>query len=38
MGRVKLVSSSDAITAKVKIETYPKDRETAGNIVEELFG
>ncbi|OPY23951.1 MAG: hypothetical protein A4E23_00414 [Methanomethylovorans sp. PtaU1.Bin073] len=38
MGRVKLVSSSDAITAKVKIETYPKDRETAGKIVEELFG
>lgn len=38
MGRVKLVSSSDAITAKVKIETYPKNREMAGKIVEELFG
>ncbi len=38
MGRVKLISSSDAITAKVKIETYPKDREVAGKIVEELFG
>lgn len=38
MGHVKLISSSDAITAKVKIETYPKDREAAGKIVEELFG
>ncbi|WP_281162807.1 RNA-binding protein [Methanomethylovorans hollandica] len=38
MGRVKIVSSSDAITAKVKIETYPKNREMAGKIVEELFG
>nr|WP_300979858.1 RNA-binding protein [Methanomethylovorans sp.] len=38
MGRLKLVSSSDAITAKVKIETYPKNREIAGKIVEELFG
>jgi RNA-binding protein len=38
LGNVKLVSSSDAITAKVKIETYPKNREMAGKIVEELFG
>lgn len=38
LGRVKLISSSDAITAKVKIETYPKNREAAGKIVEELFG
>jgi len=38
MGHLKLVSSSDAITAKVKIETYPKNREMAGKIVEELFG
>ncbi len=35
---VKLTSSSDAITVKVKIATYPKDREQAGKIVEELFG
>lgn len=38
LGHVKLVSSSDAISAKVKIETYPKNREIAGKIVEELFG
>ncbi len=38
LGHVKLVSSSDAISAKVKIETYPKNREMAGKIVEELFG
>ena len=36
--QVKLTNSSDAITAKVKIETYPKNREKAGAIVEELFG
>lgn len=36
--QVKLTDSSDAITAKVKIETYPKNREKAGAIVEELFG
>jgi RNA binding exosome subunit len=36
--KVKLTDSSDAITAKVKIETYPKNREKAGAIVEELFG
>jgi RNA binding exosome subunit len=36
--QVRLTSSSDAITAKVKIETYPKNREKAGVIVEELFG
>jgi RNA binding exosome subunit len=36
--QVRLTSSSDAITAKVKIETYPKNREKAGAIVEELFG
>lgn len=36
--QVKLTNSSDAITAKVKIETYPKNREKAGVIVEELFG
>ena len=36
--KVKLTSSSDAITVKVKIATYPKNREQAGNIVEELFG
>ena len=37
-GEVRLTSSSDAITAKVKIETYPKDWVKAGMIVEELFG
>ncbi|MGB9928616.1 MAG: RNA-binding protein [Methanosarcina sp.] len=36
--QVKLTDSSDAITAKIKIETYPKNREKAGAIVEELFG
>lgn len=36
--KVKLTDSSDAITAKVKIETYPKNREKAGAILEELFG
>ena len=36
--QVKLTYSSDAITAKIKIETYPKNREKAGVIVEELFG
>jgi RNA-binding protein len=36
--QVKLTDSSDAITAKVKIETYPKNWEKAGAIVEELFG
>jgi RNA-binding protein len=36
--QVKLTNSSDAIIAKVKIETYPKNREKAGAIVEELFG
>jgi RNA binding exosome subunit len=36
--QVKLTDSSDAIIAKVKIETYPKNREKAGAIVEELFG
>jgi RNA-binding protein len=36
--KVKLTDSSDAITAKLKIETYPKNREKAGSIVEELFG
>ncbi|HWR24596.1 MAG TPA: RNA-binding protein [Methanosarcina sp.] len=36
--QVKLTHSPDAIAAKVKIETYPKNREKAGAIVEELFG
>jgi RNA binding exosome subunit len=36
--QVKLTDSSDAITAKFKIETYPKNREKAGVIVDELFG
>ena len=36
--QVRLTNSSDAITAKVKIETYPRNREKAGAIVEELFG
>lgn len=36
--QVKLTNSSDAIIAKVKIETYPRNREKAGAIVEELFG
>ena len=36
--QVKLTDSSDAVIAKVKIETYPKNREKAGAIVEELFG
>lgn len=35
---VKLTDSSDAVTAKVKIATYPKNWEKAGLIVEELFG
>lgn len=35
---VRLTESSDAITAKIKIETYPRDRDKAGAIVEELFG
>ncbi|MDG6243652.1 MAG: RNA-binding protein [Methanolobus sp.] len=38
LGKLVLVSSSDAITVKVKIATYPKDRLKAGLIVEELFG
>lgn len=38
VGKVKLSSSSDAIIVKLKIETYPKDRQQAGYIVEELFG
>ena len=38
LNRVKLTSSSDAITVKVKIATFPKNREQAGKIVEELFG
>ncbi|TGC10545.1 RNA-binding protein [Methanolobus halotolerans] len=37
-GRVELTSSSDAIASHVKIATYPKNRENAGRIVEELFG
>lgn len=37
-GRIVLSSSSDAITVKVKIATYPKNRLQAGLIVEELFG
>ena len=37
-GRVQLTSSSDAIATRVKIATYPKNREKAGRIVEELFG
>ena len=36
--QVRLTDSSDAVTAKVKIATYPKSREKAGAIVEELFG
>nr|WP_305891164.1 RNA-binding protein [Methanolobus chelungpuianus] len=36
--QVKLTSSSDAIIVRVKIETYPKNRQKAGLIVEELFG
>jgi RNA binding exosome subunit len=36
--QVKLTHSSDAIVTKVKIETYPKNREKAGAVVEELFG
>jgi RNA binding exosome subunit len=36
--QVRLTNSSDAIIAKVKVETYPKNREKAGAIVEELFG
>lgn len=38
MGKLALSSSSDAITVKVKIATYPKNRLQAGIIVEELFG
>jgi RNA binding exosome subunit len=38
LGKLVLVSSSDAITVKVKIATYPRDRLQAGLIVEELFG
>jgi RNA binding exosome subunit len=36
--QAKLTHSSDAIITKIKIETYPKSREKAGAIVEELFG
>lgn len=36
--KVKLTDSSNAITVKVKIKTYPKSREKAGVIVEEFFG
>ena len=36
--QVKLTDFSDAVVAKVKIETDPKNREKAGDIVEELFG
>ena len=36
--QVKLTDSSDAVIAKVKIESNPKNREKAGAIVEELFG
>ncbi|MEZ5336156.1 MAG: RNA-binding protein [Methanolobus sp.] len=38
LGDIVLCSSSDAITVKVKIATYPKNRLKAGHIVEELFG
>ena len=38
LNEVKLSSSSDAITVKVKIATFPKNWEQAGKIVEELFG
>ena len=38
LNEVKLTSSSDAITVKIKIATFPKNREQAGKIVEELFG
>lgn len=38
LGEVKLTESSDAVTAKVKIATYPKNREKAGLLLEELFG
>lgn len=38
LNKVKLTSSSDAITVKVKIATYPQNWEKAGKIVEELFG
>ena len=38
LGRVNLTSSSDAIAVRIKIATYPKNREKAGRIVEELFG
>ncbi|MBN2110196.1 MAG: RNA-binding protein [Methanosarcinaceae archaeon] len=37
-GRLELTSSSDAISARVKIATYPRNREKAGRILEELFG
>lgn len=37
-GQVEMTSSSDAIAIRVKIATYPKNREKAGRIVEELFG
>ena len=36
--KVRLTDSSNAITVKVKIKTYPKSREKAGDIVEEFFG
>jgi hypothetical protein len=38
LGNIVLSSSSDSITVKVKIATYPKNRLEAGHIVEELFG
>ncbi|MDR0767166.1 MAG: exosome subunit [Methanosarcinales archaeon] len=37
-GKLKFTESSDAISVRVKIETYPKSWEKAGPIVEELFG
>ncbi len=38
LGKLLLSSSSDAVTVKVKIATYPRNRLKAGLIVEELFG
>ncbi|MBN1133903.1 MAG: RNA-binding protein [Methanosarcinaceae archaeon] len=38
LNEVKLSSSSDSIVSKMKIATYPRNREKAGSILEGLFG
>ena len=38
LDEVKLSSSSDSIDSRIKIETYPRNRQEAGRILEGLFG